>query len=99
MLLKQQEIEAVNNDLQCENKLLKNQVNNKQNQVEQLTGSVNDLEQHGRRVCLEVRGIPVAQNENTDDIVCSVGKLINADLKKEDISVSHRLKATNPNSP
>ena len=82
MLLKHQEIEAVNNDIQCENKLLKNQVNNLQNQVEHLTGSVNDLEQYGRRDCLEIWGIPIAQNENTDDIVCSVRKLINADLKK-----------------
>ena len=49
------------------------------------------MEQYSRRDCLEIRGIPQSQEEDTDEIVKKVGELIDVDLNCEDISVSHRL--------
>ena len=85
LLTNQKNIEAVNVGLLKENELLKSHVINLQNHVEQLGVDVNDLEQYGRRECLEIQGIPVQQDEVLDDLVCSIGNLINVNIKAEDI--------------
>ena len=53
---------------------------------------VNDLAQYSRRQCLEIRSIPIPRSksikeENTDNIVFKVVKLIDIEIKHEDISV------------
>ena len=98
LLTNQKNIEAVNVGLLKENELLKSHVINLQNHVEQLGVDVNDLEQYGRRECLEIQGIPVQQDEVLDDLVCSIGNLINVNIKAEDISISHRLKSRRTSS-
>ena len=72
-----------------------------QNQTEQTSGKLDELEQYGHRDCLEIRGIPVQDSEDTDTKVCSVGNLVNVNIKTEDISISHRLKSspTDRNQP
>jgi hypothetical protein len=60
-------------------------------QVRQLTDSVNDLEQYSRRECLEIQGIPLKNFDDTNSIVVNVGELMGINIKEEDISVSHRL--------
>ena len=66
-----------------------------------MSGKLNELEQYGSRDCLEIRGIPIQEGEDTDTIVCSVGNLVNVNIKTEDISISHRLKSspTDRNQP
>lgn len=61
---------------------------------------VDDQEQYGRRECLELRGIPVSDSlhENTDDLVQSVGKVLDIDIQDSDISVSHRLPISKSNT-
>lgn len=49
------------------------------------------MEQYSRRDCVEIKGIPVNQNENTDNVVIDGVKLMDVPLKSEDISISHRL--------
>ena len=88
LMIKQQKIEEMNNELSNENQMLKKQVFNLQNQTEQTSGKLNELEQYGRRDCLEIRGIPVQDGEDTDTMVCSVGNLVNVNIKTEDISFS-----------
>ena len=51
------------------------------------------LNQYGRRENLELHGIPVQKNENTNQIVINMMKHINIELKPTDISISHRLKS------
>ena len=102
LLKKQQCMEEINKKLLEENNLLKSQVFNLGNQSKQFAETVNELEQYGRRDCLEVRGIPVQEGENTDDLVCSVASLVNVNINAEDISVSHRLssnRTTSSNQP
>ena len=50
------------------------------------------LEQYGRRENLELHGIPVTQNENSNQIVRKVASLLDVTLDESQISTSHRLK-------
>ena len=64
------------------------------NQLKALKESFNELEQYSRRDCMEIRGIPNISSdtrEDTNEIVVELGRKIGVDLKKEDISTSHRL--------
>ena len=101
LLTKQNNLEAANVELQKENQLLKIQVFCLQNNAAQTSDNLNHLEHFGRRDRLEIWGIPVKREENTDELVRSVGDLIDAGIKPEDISISHRLtsKRSTPNSP
>ncbi|EDO27512.1 predicted protein [Nematostella vectensis] len=56
---------------------------------------LNDLEQYGRRECLEIRGIPEVKGEDTSQIACQVANLIGVKLSRQDISTSHRIKPKN----
>ena len=62
LLIKHQNMEAINCELQKENELLRNEVLDLRNQSEQMWDKVDDLEQYGRRDCLEIRGIPVQKD-------------------------------------
>jgi chromosome segregation ATPase len=78
-------------DIKTENKILKATIQTMDDQVRQLTDSVNDLEQYSRRECLEIQGIPLKNFDDTNSIVVNVGELMGINIKEEDISVSHRL--------
>ena len=67
------------------------------NEVSQLKQNIHDMEQYSRRDCIEIRGIPTSEDEDTDEIVKNVGSLIDANVNDEDISISHRLKTNNSN--
>ena len=58
---------------------------------------VNDLEQYGRRECLEFQGLAWNKNENT--LVLRVSKMVGVDMKAEEISVSHRLSPASDKNP
>ena len=49
------------------------------------------LEQYGRRLNLELVGIPVTEREDTYSIVTEVANQMNVKITKEQISTSHRL--------
>ena len=52
---------------------------------------LNELEQYGRRECLELRGIPVTDHENTTELVCQVANLVGVEISESDVSTSHRI--------
>ena len=54
---------------------------------------MNDMEQHSRRACFEIHGVPVTEDEDTDEIVKNIDELIDVNIDDEDISISHRLNA------
>ena len=83
-----------NKILHDENRILKATVCSKERSLESVTSANHDLEQYTRRECLEIRGIPIASNpseEQTNNIVKDVGKLLGVDITENDISVSHRM--------
>lgn len=61
------------------------------NSVAQFQTKINELEQYSRRECLEIRGIPETEEENTNEIVKCVGDLMDVQVDENDISTSHRL--------
>jgi len=79
------------NVLQAENQDLKLHVRKLEAVTSQTHEEVKDLEQYGRRECLEFQGMAWNKNENTDDLILRVSKMVGVDLKAEEISVSHRL--------
>ena len=80
--------------LKDENKILKATIRSIESSLESVTRVNNDLEQYTRKECVEIRGIPVAatpSEEQTNNIVTNVGKLLGMDITQNDISVSHRM--------
>jgi len=49
---------------------------------------VNNLEQYGRRECLDFQELAWNENEDTDDIILRVSKKVGVDIKAEEINVS-----------
>lgn len=78
-------------ELEKDHKALKSQVLKSEKVITMHSQNINDLEQYSRRECLEIRGIPVTQDESTDEIVGKVGEIIGVDIDADDISISHRL--------
>ena len=70
--------------------LVKDLRNIKEKQIE-TEKQLDNLEQYGRRENLEIHGIPVMRNENTNQIIKSVAKSLNIALNDSEISTSHRL--------
>ena len=52
---------------------------------------VDAIEQYGRRLNLEISGIPIKDGENTNKITEEIAKLVNVELSADQISTSHRL--------
>jgi len=80
--------------LQDENKILKATIHSIESSLESVMRGNNDLEQYTLREWVEIRGIPVAatpSEEETNNIVKDVGKLLGVDITENDISVSHRM--------
>ena len=52
---------------------------------------VDAIKQYGRRLNLEISGIPIKDGKNTNKIMEEITKLVNAELSADQISTSHRL--------
>ena len=52
---------------------------------------LDDLEQYGRRENLQIPGVPLKREENTNEVVKSVVSSLNVRLDDNQISTSHRL--------
>ena len=83
-------LEDSNKTVMKENGHLRKQVSELRNEVEQLKTSNDDQEQYSRRECLQIRGVPIAENENIKAITTGIGSLMGLILEVE-ISVSHKL--------
>ena len=58
---------------------------------------LDEVEQYGRRQNLEIVGVPIQENEDTNALVIEVAKLLEVEVLPDQISTSHRL-PINPNS-
>lgn len=84
-----------NNDLRCKNTELVTRISELESKVTDVEKGNDDLQSYLRRDLLEIHGVPVSEDEKTDEIVLKVAKLIVPDLvlNVNDISISHRLPA------
>lgn len=81
-------------ELLQDNMKMKSDLMTANKETEVLKEQFNNLEQHGRRDCLEFRGIPFTNHqssEDTDAIVVKIAEVVGISLNKQGISVSHRL--------
>jgi len=85
--------------LRSENKELQRTVQELRKTTSDNQEAINSLEQHGRRECLEIKGLACSQHENTDELAVATAKKLNVNIKKDDISVSHRLSKCNKDNP
>ena len=83
-------LEQSNEILAKENQFLKNQLAELWKEVNDVKVVMDEQEQYFRRESLEIRGIPTTLKENTDEIVKSIGSLLDVKIEEQDISVSHR---------
>ena len=91
-------IKQTNKELQTENKYLKETLLGLKSQNETLELSVNELEQYGRRPCLEFQGIPYTKDESADEPIVELAQKIDVNICNSDINISHRLtQPTNSN--
>ena len=87
-------INAKYDDLVKEKKALKLALHTMEAKFYSVAKAHDDLEQYGRRECVEIRGIPVPsdpKSEDTNAVVKSVGDLMGISVTDNDISVSHRM--------
>jgi len=71
-----------------------------ENRISSLEFDINDLEQYGRRQNLEIKGIPMSDNENnaeTESKVLKVLKKIDENISHDDIDIAHRLDKSKTN--
>ena len=66
-------LEERNSDLVQENNFLKQESSRMANKMNQLKTAFDDQDQYIRRDCLEIRGIPVSEQEDTNEIIKAVG--------------------------
>ncbi|XP_057294659.1 uncharacterized protein LOC130623194 [Hydractinia symbiolongicarpus] len=83
ILSRNTKIETDISDLKKENKT-------KEGKINKLRAEINDLEQYGRRVMVDIRGIPRVQNEDTTLLTTQLAELMKVKIEKEDIDISHR---------
>lgn len=87
-----QDLQYKNSSLLTENASLKSQVASLNGKNIEHQIALDEAEQYTRRECLEFRGIPVLKDEDTNVIVANIGSLLDVELDRADISISHRLK-------
>ena len=62
-----------------------------QKEVREKAYELDALGQYGRLDNLKIEGVEVQQGENTDAIVKELGRVLDVEIKSEDISTSHRI--------
>ena len=87
--------------LKKQNQSVENQVHTIEEAVSTLNSNgydvevkVDELEQYGRRDCLEITGIPIVPDDNPVLLVQEMSAIMGVDLDKKDISIAHRLPPT-----
>ena len=87
--------------LKKQNKSVENQIHTIEENVSALNSrgydvevKLDELEQYGRRDCLEITGIPILLDDNQVLLVQEMSAIMGVDLDKKDISIAHRLPPT-----
>ena len=93
-------LEERNSDLVKENNFLKQESSRMANKMNQMKTAFDDQDQYIRRDCLEIRGIPVSAQEDTNELIIkAVGSIVDIPVEDNDISISHRMKSGNTIPP
>ena len=84
-------LEETNKTVTKENEHLKQRVAGLHNKIDQMKNNADDQEKYVRWECLKIRGVPVTEQEDTNNITKQIGSLMGLTLEESDISVSYSL--------
>ena len=93
LLNKVKNMEEEKKEAAAETLRLKTEVLKLNNEIGSWRTNFDNLEQYSRRDCLEIRGVPVTEREDTTKIISNVGSMIGVEINETDVSISHRLPA------
>lgn len=79
------------NDVLEENTQLKKQSQTREREIREMDKRINFLEQRSRINNLEISNFPQTANEDLIEVVKTVGKTLQVEIKTEDIQVVHRV--------
>ena len=96
LLSKVDTIEKTVKALQLENQALKSQINSVNTMVKENSALLDKQEQYMRHDCLEIKGIPLSQDEDARQMAVQVADLLDVGMGLENISISHRLPKVPP---
>lgn len=90
------ELKSENKVLRKENAQLHERVGSLEGKVASAESDMENLKQYLRRDLVEIHGVPVTENEDTNSIVKQIVHLLDStmNLEEHDISISHRLPAS-----
>ena len=77
--------------------MLQEHVKNYQGQVNELKANQDELEQYGRQLCIRIDGVPVAENETSNDVLQNVKSIIeesSSEIPDVAIDRAHRIGKT-----
>ena len=74
---------------ETENKELRNRIDKMEGKLNTVASEVNDLEQYGRRDCLEINGIPKEENECPESLIITLGEKIGVKCDANEIQACH----------
>ena len=85
ILAKLNKIEEENASLKLENNALKSKLEMAVIKINEHEMSLDEQEQYQRCDCVEIKGIPTTEDENTSDLVVQVADLLDVELDESDI--------------
>ena len=74
------DLEKKNKTLSMENSTLKAQIASINGKLAEHQAAIDEAEQYSRRECLEIRGIPVTDEEDTSKIVSKLASLLDVEI-------------------
>ena len=80
-----------NTELEKRNEYLSKDLKQVKKELETSIKQLNDLEQYGRRDCIEISGIPQEENENAEALIIKTGAMHDIPVEPKDIQACHRL--------
>ena len=84
-------LSSANMKLEKKNEELTQEVKKVKTALEIANHDINDLEQYGRRDCVELNGIPREVAENVESLVIKTGSMLGIQVEPKDIQACHRL--------
>ncbi|KAH9371806.1 hypothetical protein HPB48_001405 [Haemaphysalis longicornis] len=93
------ELAKVNKELKASNEKLAEECRALKKQASQLEDRVTTSEQYSRNRNLEIKGVPLTEDENICEIVRQIGNALEVLIEEGESEVCHRVPVKNPSAP
>lgn len=96
------EVVTLRKDVACvktENRELRKENSRLVNELKELRRDVVDLQQYSRKNNLEIKGVPLRQNENPFVIIQTICSSLKSEISESDVETVHRVPSKDKNKP